>query len=76
MLSIDDEAGTVPPEILARGPKAQITYKQALKKGKTKNRRVPIVLVGQARSGKTSLLRSLNGKIMKAFECSKHYLKK
>lgn len=63
VLLIDGEPGSVPPEILARGPKAQTAYKEALKKGKVKNYRVPVVLVGQARSGKTSLLRSLNGKI-------------
>jgi hypothetical protein len=50
-----------PPEILARGPRAQEAYENALKSGKTQNRRVPIMFIGQSRAGKTSLLRSLKG---------------
>jgi polynucleotide 5'-kinase involved in rRNA processing len=53
---------TAPEEILARGPKAQEAYEIALRSGKTKYCRVPIMLIGQSRAGKTSLLRSLKRK--------------
>jgi hypothetical protein len=36
-------------------------YSQALQKGKAKNNRIPIMLVGQDRGGKTSLMRRLLG---------------
>jgi GTPase SAR1 family protein len=36
-------------------------YSQALQEGKTKNNRIPIMLVGQDRGGKTSLMRRLLG---------------
>ena len=52
---------TVPLEILARGPEALRAYEKALKDGKTHDRRVPVMIVGQDRSGKTSLKRSLKG---------------
>ena len=51
----------VPPEILARGPLAQQAYYHALDEGKICDRRVPLMLVGQDRSGKTSLKKSLKG---------------
>ena len=50
---------TVPLEILARGPEALRAYQKALKYGKTHDRRVPVMIVGQDRSGKTSLKKSL-----------------
>ena len=46
---------------MARGPKALRAYEKALKDGKTHDRRVPVMIVGQDRSGKTSLKRSLKG---------------
>lgn len=52
----------LPPEILARGPLALEAYNKALSEGKTFNKRVPIMLIGQDRSGKTSLKNSLRGK--------------
>ncbi|XP_020611816.1 cyclic GMP-binding protein C-like [Orbicella faveolata] len=58
-------AGTttvVPPEILARGPLALEAYNKALAEGRTCDKRVPIMLIGQDRSGKTSLKNSLRGK--------------
>ncbi|XP_022800252.1 uncharacterized protein LOC111338099 [Stylophora pistillata] len=51
----------VPPEILARGPLALQAYYHALDEGKICDRRVPLMLVGQDRSGKTSLKKSLKG---------------
>ena len=52
---------TVPFEISARGPEALRAYQRALKDGKTCDRSVPIMIVGQDRSGKTSLKKSLKG---------------
>ena len=51
----------MPPEILARGPSALKAYNKALKDGETSVRRVPIMLIGQDRAGKTSLKKSLKG---------------
>ena len=52
----------VPPlEIYLRGPRALEAYKKALEEGETRVRRIPIMLIGQARSGKTSLKKSLKG---------------
>ena len=50
-----------PPEILARGPSALEAYKKALEGGKTSVKRVPVMLIGQDRAGKTSLKKSLKG---------------
>ena len=52
----------MPPEILARGPLALEAYRTALAEGRTFDKRVPIMLIGQDRSGKTSLKNSLMGK--------------
>ena len=52
---------TVPPEILSRGLSALEAYNKALADGKTSARRVPIMLIGQDRAGKTSLKKSLKG---------------
>ena len=52
----------MPPEILARGPLALEAYNKALSEGRTFDKRVPIMLIGQDRSGKTSLKNSLRGK--------------
>ena len=51
-----------PPEIQARGHLALQAYNKALREGKTCVRRVPIMLIGQDHSGKTSLKNSLMGK--------------
>ena len=50
-----------PPEINLRGPRALEAYNRALTEGRTRARRIPIMLVGQDRSGKTSLKKSLQG---------------
>lgn len=52
---------SVPAEILARGPSALEAYNKALADGKTTVKRVPIMLIGQDRAGKTSLKKSLRG---------------
>ena len=48
----------VPGEIIARGPRAQIAYENALKTGKVNVYRARIMLIGQDRAGKTSLKKS------------------
>ena len=48
----------VPSEIIARGPRAKLAYKNALKTGKVKVYRARIMLIGQDRAGKTSLKKS------------------
>ena len=50
-----------PEEIYLRGPLALEAYNKALSKGKTRVRRIPVMLIGQDRSGKTSLKKSLRG---------------
>lgn len=52
----------VPLEIQARGRLALQAYNKALIEGNTCVRRVPIMLIGQDHSGKTSLKISLTGK--------------
>ena len=61
---------TVPPEISARGPLALEAYNNALAEGKTCVKRVPLMLIGQDRSGKTSLKKSLKGTIFNPEEDS------
>ncbi|XP_022807422.1 uncharacterized protein LOC111344458 isoform X2 [Stylophora pistillata] len=51
----------VPPAIRARGPLALATYLNALAEGQACVRRVPLLIVGQDRSGKTSVKKSLKG---------------
>ena len=50
-----------PSEINLRGPTALEAYSKALTEGKTRVKRIPIMLIGQERSGKTSLKKSLQG---------------
>ncbi|XP_067027267.1 uncharacterized protein [Acropora muricata] len=50
-----------PPEINLRGARAWEAYNKALAEGKTCVKRIPIMLIGQERSGKTSLKKSLQG---------------
>ncbi|KAL9965598.1 hypothetical protein ACROYT_G029420 [Oculina patagonica] len=52
---------TVPQELIARGSQALEAYNKALTEGTTFDKRVPIMIIGQERSGKTSLKRSLRG---------------
>lgn len=49
----------VPPEILSRRSLALEVYNKALTEWRTFDKRVPIMLIGQDRSGKTSLKNSL-----------------
>ena len=53
----------LPPEITVRGRLALKAYKRALAEGKTFDKRVPVMLIGQDRSGKTSLKKSLRGEL-------------
>ena len=57
-------------EILARGPLALKAYQKALKDGIICDRRVPVMIVGQDRSGKTSLKKSLKGELFNPDEDS------
>ena len=50
-----------PLEIYLRGPRALEAYYKALEEGETRVRRIPLMLIGQDRSGKTSLKKSLKG---------------
>ena len=50
---------SAPPEILARGLRAQQAYAEAAKAGKKKVFRTRLMLVGQERVGKTSLKKTL-----------------
>ena len=51
----------LPSEIRARGPKAMLAYENALKTGKVMVYRARIMLIGQDRTGKTSLKNSFLG---------------
>ena len=52
----------IPPEILKRGKVAVEIYKKALRKGKQKIPRCNLLILGEERTGKTSLYRLLVGK--------------
>ncbi|XP_022799008.1 uncharacterized protein LOC111337049 [Stylophora pistillata] len=52
---------SIPAYVLARGPVGLEAYRRALETGKTYDRRIKIMLIGQDRSGKTSLRRYLRG---------------
>ena len=52
---------TVPPEIRARGPIAFEAYNNALAEGQACVKGVPLMIVGQDGSGKTSVKKSLKG---------------
>ena len=56
---IFSEKEDTPLEILARGPKAIEAYERAISLGSVEICRTRIVLVGQERVGKTSLLKNL-----------------
>ncbi|XP_044166090.1 uncharacterized protein LOC122950038 [Acropora millepora] len=58
---LGDDKIVTPLEINLRGPRALKAYNKALTEGKTRLKRVPIMLIGQDRSGKTSLKKSLQG---------------
>ena len=60
----------VPWQILARGPLAVEAYNRALKDGRGYVKRVPVMFIGQDRTGKTSLKKSLKGERFNANERS------
>ena len=66
----------VPSEILSRGPLAFQTYNSALKDGKTHIKRIPVMIIGQDRAGKTSLKKSLTGETFSATERSTEGIEK
>ena len=51
----------IPASVRARGEKALAAYNKALENGRTYDRRVKVLLVGQDRVGKTSLSKNLRG---------------
>lgn len=51
----------MPSYVVARGPRAMAAYQRAKATGKTFDRRVKLLLIGQDRVGKTSVGRSLKG---------------
>ena len=61
---------SVPSAILSRGSQAIAAYNRALLGGKSYVRRVPVMIVGQKRTGKTSLKRSLKGELFNPNEGS------
>ncbi|XP_020898354.1 uncharacterized protein LOC110237116 isoform X2 [Exaiptasia diaphana] len=67
VIKMANEAGVIqtsaPLEIICRGQQALAAYDNALLNGKTKNRRLFLMLIGPSRSGKTSLLKSLKGEV-------------
>lgn len=60
----------MPPEIRARGALALEAYNVAISVGTTCDRRVPVMLIGQDHSGKTSLKKSLKGEVFRLDEDS------
>ena len=55
------EIEETPAEILARGPEAQQAYLEASRDGTKPVYRTRLMLVGQERVGKTSLMKNLSG---------------
>ena len=60
----------IPTYILARGGSALAAYRRALKSGKTYDKRVKVMLIGEDRVGKTSLGKALKGESFKEDEAS------
>ncbi|XP_068694464.1 uncharacterized protein [Montipora foliosa] len=60
----------IPSYVAARGPRAIAAYHRAKATGKTLDRRVKVLLIGQDRVGKTSVARSLKGEPFRADETS------
>ena len=60
----------IPSYVTARGPRAIAAYQRAKATGKTFDRRVKVLLIGQDRVGKTSVGRSLKGEPFRANETS------
>ncbi|XP_068712717.1 uncharacterized protein [Montipora foliosa] len=66
----EQQEQSVPSEILSRGPRAVKAFNSALKDGTALVRRLPIMIVGQHRVGKTSLKKSLTGEAFSATQAS------
>ena len=60
----------IPTYILARGGRALAAYRRALKSGKTYDKRVKVLLIGEDRVGKTSLGKALKGESFKKDEAN------
>ena len=60
----------MPSYVVARGPRAMAAYQRAKATGKTLDRRVKVLLIGQDRVGKTSVGRSLKGEQFRINETS------
>ena len=66
----DQNLQSIPLYIQARGDEAKAAYQRALETGETSDKRVKVFLVGQDRSGKTSVGRSLKGEQFRKDESS------
>lgn len=55
------DGSVIPPEIQARGPRAELAFQKALRNGRVQVFRGRIMILGQDRAGKTSLKKSLLG---------------
>jgi len=60
-LSASDDGNSTPAEVVARGPEAEAAYKKAMEGGQGRIKSVKIVLLGEDRSGKSSVLASVSG---------------
>ncbi len=69
-LGNDQNLRSIPRYVLARGDEAKAAYQRALKSSETTDKRVKVFLVGQDRSGKTSVGRSLKGEQFREDESS------
>ena len=69
-------APLVPSEISARGPLAVDAFNKAIQEGETRVMRVPIMFIGQARSGKTSLKKSLKREMFNKEEPSTNLIER
>ncbi|XP_068712572.1 uncharacterized protein [Montipora foliosa] len=69
-LNEEQQGQSVPSEILSRGPRAVKAFNSALKDGTDLVRRLPIMIIGQHRVGKTSLKKSLTGEAFSATQAS------
>ena len=59
-----------PSYVVARGPRAVEAFIQAIKAGKILDKRVKVLVIGQDRVGKTSVVRSLKGEPFRDNETS------
>ena len=69
-------APLVPSEISARDHSAVEAFNKAIQEGQTRVMRVPVMFIGQARSGKTSLKKSLKGELFDKEEPSTNLIER